>query len=151
MRALLEGIQRPQETGTGTSRGLLSFVSTSMCQHHFLLRKTDFYVPENVNVTAYIFPALSSFNFISESPREGLWLTHPEWGVLSLDSPGSRLTHVVRAGRDRAKGEVGWSCSGPTKQSDDIMAVWRGKICITPDHWSSEPLGLRVWITSEGS
>lgn len=50
IRALLEGIQRPQETDWNITRTV--FVSASVCQHHFLPLHTDFFLPGNEVATA---------------------------------------------------------------------------------------------------
>lgn len=87
---------------------------------------------------------LIAFQKVPEKDSD--WLT---WGGVPI--PGSHLTPVVRAGRDRAqepKVEAGEGCSRHTKQLDDFMALWYGENCITLDHRCSEPLGVRIWVTS---
>lgn len=45
IRALLEGVQKPEKQGLEHHQDL-SFVLASVCQHLFLLLKTDFCSPE---------------------------------------------------------------------------------------------------------
>lgn len=69
IRAILEGIQRPQETRTGTSPGLC-LLSASACQHHFLLLQTDFYLPGNVFAAALLCLPLIVFQKVSQKDSD---------------------------------------------------------------------------------
>ena len=49
IRALLQGVPRPQETGQDHHQDFC--LSVSVCQHYLLLLQTDFYLAGNVIVT----------------------------------------------------------------------------------------------------
>lgn len=86
----------------GTSPGLLSFVSVSVCQHHFLLLQTDFHLAGNVIATALgsRLP-LILFQKVPEKDSDS-----PGVEFLSLDSSGSRL-------ETEPEGGVGGAALGP--------------------------------------
>ena len=147
IRGLLQGIQGLQETGTGLSPGLLSFcvcMSTliSPSTDWLLLgRECDCYSP-GLTSSLLCLPFIL-FQKVLEKESDS-----PRAGVLFLDSSGSHLTHLVRAGRDGAGRRGRRSCLGPTKQSNNVVAVWHGETGITVDRQSSETSQVRIWVTS---
>lgn len=108
---LWEYIERPQEAGTGTSPGLPPFVSTSVCEHHFLLLPTDSHA--GTVIAAALPSCLPCFFFLLFQKVPERDTNPPGVGVPSLGSSGFHWSHTVRSGRDgvhgRGQGEWLWA------------------------------------------